>query len=316
MSQRQIDELQRIYGGTTTKIKEEINRMHQYYIKNKEGPLLDVIAATVGMTAILHNSSTIDQLPPQMEEAFQLQYPNVDLQTVLESGDFEGYMNGWKGKYFEVLVRDRLNEGEIVGDIQLEPGQFVELAKSPTQAGWDLQIFNSDGSVVNELQLKATDSLSYVKSALDKYPDIDVLTTEELFSSTTIAAITNSGISNQELETDILETATAVSDYGIIDTISEFVPGLPFVLIATTEGHSVLTGRKTLETALGETLKRSAKTGVSVGVGSVVMLLDGGLISIPATIGTKIGLDRIELYKNLNSQINQRIYELDNLIVS
>ncbi|WP_274598807.1 hypothetical protein AWH56_26980 [Anaerobacillus isosaccharinicus] len=31
MSQRQIDELQRIYGGTTTKIKEEINRMHQYW---------------------------------------------------------------------------------------------------------------------------------------------------------------------------------------------------------------------------------------------------------------------------------------------
>lgn len=46
---------------------------------------------------------------------------------------------------------------------------------------------------------------------------------------------------------------------------------------------SVLTGKKTLETALGETLKRSAKAGVSVGVGSVVMLLDGGIISIPAT---------------------------------
>ena len=95
----------------------------------------------------------------------------------------KGFLSAWKGKYFEVLVRDELNAGEWVGDIHLEPGQTALLAESAIQPGWDLQIINSDGSVAQELQLKATESLSYVKEALERYPDIGVLTTDEVFNA-------------------------------------------------------------------------------------------------------------------------------------
>ena len=94
--------------------------------------------------------------------------------------ELAGFVNGWKGKLFEVDVRDRLNAGEWVGDLHLEPSQTAQLAASATQPGWDLAIYDSHGAVVDQLQLKATDSLAYVKHALEQYPGIHVLTTAEV----------------------------------------------------------------------------------------------------------------------------------------
>ena len=50
----------------------------------------------------------------------------------------------------------------------------------PSQPGWDIQILNADGTVDQVLQAKATESVSYVKEALEKYPDIEIVTTEEV----------------------------------------------------------------------------------------------------------------------------------------
>jgi hypothetical protein len=43
--------------------------------------------------------------------------------------------------------------------------------------------WNADGSVAQELQLKATQSLSYVKEALERYPDIQVLATDDVLEN-------------------------------------------------------------------------------------------------------------------------------------
>ena len=41
-----------------------------------------------------------------------------------------------------------------------------------TQPGWDMRIVGPDDEVSLYLQLKATDSFSYIKRALQRYPDI------------------------------------------------------------------------------------------------------------------------------------------------
>jgi hypothetical protein len=318
MNIEQIQALRQVYQQTNPGWKREIQLLYQYYVHDKEKALLDIAATTAALSAMALADRAGDvQLTPEMEEAFHLQYPNVDLKQVLADGSIADYLNGWKGKYFEVLVRDKLNSGELVGDIQLTEGQVAYLAESPTQPGWDLQIVNADGTVAQELQLKASESLSYIKEALEKYPDIEILTTEEIFQNggSAIEALHNSGISDQQLEDLLIASASGAAETAV-NAVDLLFPGLSIALIATTEGAAVLTGKKTLEMARNDLLSRSVKTGAALGVGAAVHFLDGGLLSIPASLLTRLGMDRMEIYGRLERSTKARTEQFGKLLAA
>jgi hypothetical protein len=246
-----------------------------------------------------------------MEEAFKLAYPNVDIASLTDRSPSEvnGFLQSWKGKYFEVLVRDDLNAGEWVGDIHLDDGQTAVLAKSVTQPGWDLQIIDPDGSVAQELQLKATKSLAYVKEALERYPDIDVLTTDEVLDvgGHAVNRILGTGFSESELHDAIVAPMEALLDSPVQEWAETVLPGLPFVIIAIGEGRSVLMGRKTFQLAFEDGLYRAANTGVAIGVGALIVFLDGGLLSIPGSFLTRLGFDRYAIATRSMNVLNCRI---------
>ena len=60
-------------------------------------------------------------------------------------------------------------------------------------------------------------------------------------------------------------------------------------LLNTTQ---VLMGRKTFDIAMKDGLSRAVKSGVAIGAGALVAFFDGGLLSIPASILTRLGIDR------------------------
>src|SRR5690606_11633117 len=180
--------------------------LYKHYIAKRENTLVDSISGALALNAIfLSDQIDYESITPQMEEAFSLGFPNMEISDLatMSSEHLNGVISNWKGKLFEIDVRDKLNNGEIVGDIFLENGQTAFIADKINQPGWDLQILNSDGTIANELQLKATDSLSYVNQAFERYPDIDIISTNEiaLFNNKLI----NSGISNSEVEASITE---------------------------------------------------------------------------------------------------------------
>lgn len=224
-------------------------------------------AAGVAITSLL-NADDIDisDLPPQVHEAFELAYPNVPIESLEDAGTegIAGYVNAWKGKLFEVETRDKLNAGETVGDIHLPEGQHAVLADSATQSGWDLQILNADGSVATELQLKATDSLAYVKQAIEENPDIHVLATSDLaLEAEGVAGLSFAGISEDELESFISDPFMAAEN---IDFLDAFLPGLPFMLIATRQGIALFSGSRNWKEALSVAIEESAKTTIAIGV--------------------------------------------------
>jgi len=223
-------------------------------------------AAGVAITSLL-NADDIDisDLPPQVHEAFELAYPNVPIESLEDAGTegIAGYVNAWKGKLFEVDTRDRLNAGETVGDIRLAEGQHAEIADSATQSGWDLQILNADGTVATELQLKATDSLAYVKQAIEEHPDIHVLATSDLaLEGEGIAGLSFADISEDELECVISEPFALAAETDFLDAL---LPGLPFMLIATRQGIAIFSGSRPWKEALSIAVQESAKTGVAIG---------------------------------------------------
>ena len=295
-------------------VRDAIGELYQHYIKKKEQALLDAAAAATAVSALfLTDQIDMSQVTPQMAEAFESAYRNVDLSSLADRSPAEiaGFLPAWKGKYFEVLVKDKLNAGEWVGDIHLETGQKAILADSATQPGWDLQIINGDGSIAQELQLKATKSLSYVKEALERYPDIDVLTTDEVGDAA--ENIFSSGFSNEALEKTIRAPMVDLLDGPVEELLETVLPGLPFALIAVGEGRQVLMGRKTFDIAMKEGLSRAVKSGVAIGAGALVAFLDGGLLSIPASFFTRLGIDRYQAMGRSIQLVDKRIESLHSL---
>lgn len=298
--------------GTHSRLH-KLRKLRDKYIKNNESALLDAMAATAALGGIVYSDQIdYDEITPQMEEAFQLSFPKLTFEDLesMSTEQLEGIVSAWKGKYFEVLVRDKLNAGEYVGDLHLEPGQEAVLAEHSNQPDWDLQILNSDGTVVDAVQLKASESLSYVKDALEKYPDTEVYTTEEL-EPVLMDKMHSTGVSNSELENSITAPMEDLMDSTLENIGEALIPGLPFVLIAVGEGRHVLSGKKSFEAALGNSIERSAKTGVAFGAGALAAFaLDMGIVSLPVTFLARMGMSRwenkgaiIEHYKSQNENL-------------
>lgn len=182
-------------------------------------------------------NSLPEHFPADIESAYSAQYPNLaskhslsDHIDSLDASQQMGFISGLKGKLFEQKYTDYLNDGE------LPAGYVATLAESPTQAGWDIEIHNAQGDLDQVLQAKATGSVDYVQSAFEKYPHIDVVTTDEVYSQLVMQGVSegllNSGISNQSM-VDYVTSATGTIDAGL--DLTDFSPPIiTWALIAFT----------------------------------------------------------------------------------
>lgn len=277
------------------KTAEGLRALYARTVERKQRSLLDAVAAAaaIGPFAV---ADQIDYaaISPQMREAFELAFPNTPFESLAEmkGSAIAGFVSGWKGKYFEILVRDRLNAGLPVGDLQLEAGQEAVLAATPTQPGWDLAIVDEHGQVVDLVQLKATTSLAYLKEALEKYPDIHVLATDEAVRDHVGGMVHDTGFSTEDLDRAIEAPLEDLLDGPFEELVENVLPMLPFVIIAVGEGRHVIAGRKEFRDAVLDGGIRGAKTGAAMGVGAFVVAVDGGWLSIPATLLTRLGIER------------------------
>lgn len=191
-SAKYAQEIQRVYG----RIDASSSRVRQRDVA------LDTLV--VGGNTLASYSGAAAPVPLEVEHAYQLAYPDLSahhtfLQEVrsLDAGRLPGLVDGVKGKLFEIKYVEYLNDGH------LPAGYEAHLADSATQAGWDIEVLGPDGHVRDLIQAKATDSVAYVQTALERYPHIDVVTTEEVHSQLIMAGlgdhVLDSGITNDAL---------------------------------------------------------------------------------------------------------------------
>ena len=140
----------------------------------------------------------------EVEAAFAAQYPHLAAHSTFAEEaahrygkDLMGLVSGVKGKLFEIRYVDYLNHGV------LPDGYTAHLAESSVQPAWDIAVDGPDGHLSRLLQLKATDSTSYVRQALEHHPDIDVVTTDEVRSHLLMHGgaehIVGSGVTDHDL---------------------------------------------------------------------------------------------------------------------
>ena len=301
--------------------RESLRALHDGYAREREASVVDAVAATAALDALVFaDQADVSAINPQMLEAARSQW-GYDLNALVNRlrslGNYSpdgvrNFLSQWKGKYFEEILKDKLNAGESVGGIQLGPGQQARLFPSPTHPGSDLEIVNADGTISQELQAKATNYIGYVKRALEKYPDIPVITTSEAAEQADSLAenmIFNSGVRDAKIEEDIrAPVADIVDDTGLENFVEAVVPGLPFILITASEGRRVLMGRQTLQDAANRIAERGLTTGAAMAVGHTLTTLTGaGIISLPATFATRLGIGRFQILNGLSRRLKSDI---------
>ncbi|MBK7006290.1 MAG: hypothetical protein IPH37_15145 [Burkholderiales bacterium] len=187
------------------------------FLKANRESLLDITVAAASVHISVGDGP--QDVDPLLLQAIYDTNPSItdDRLFALDGDALQGAVNTAKGKYFEYLVVDKLSQGQQVGPLLLESGQQAVLADSMTQPGWDLRIVDEHGDVVEYLQLKATDSVSYIRSALERYPDIQILATDEVVDS---GLVLDSGISDQDLRANVEMGVNAV-DVSLTETFRD-----------------------------------------------------------------------------------------------
>lgn len=183
---------------------------------------------------LLFDLLLMKKVPADIQQAYEAAFP---IESKIESfsdkvnncsdDQLEGFISNIKGKLFEIKYTDYLNSGE------LPEGYVAQMAERVNQPGWDIQIIGEDSEIVNQIQLKATNSVGYVQEAIERYPEIDVVSTDEVYSQLTLIGaaehVQASGITENELA---IALDSAVDDVGL--SFDFDVPILSFALIAFT----------------------------------------------------------------------------------
>ena len=217
--------LQRYGSRSVADARRSVDEIADRYVARARGigyvPLVGAATASGLMGVLLlarNDAGVIDEskLPGELVEAFKMQYPNV-----YEAGGLgaltpesaEDYLNGWSGKYTEILARDTLNSGGSIGGVSLSAGETVVLATDPTQAQWDMMI-EPTGRL---LQIKSTDSVAYVKETMEDLDGtgIDVIATDlPDFAEDSSVELFELSMTKDEID--------AFIDSAIIDSVDEF----------------------------------------------------------------------------------------------
>jgi hypothetical protein len=290
LSEAVIADLQNRLEKSSVALRERARRRHAAILlaqqENKRTELLDLLV--VGGVSLLSLVRDPDRVTREIESAFRQAYPGLsengetfaDVVDRLDAEGLIGFASAIKGKLFEQRFVDHLNTGN------LPEGYQAVLASSPNQPGFDIQILDENGVVSELLQAKATDSVGYVQDALQRYPEIDVVTTTEVYSDLVAVGASNriidSGISDVALEQKVESAITSSGAAGTIDWLPQGV-GLAVIALSC-----FMSGSASLDQRSREFGVRGAKAGLSTWIsGSAAIATQTWWLGVASGLGAQ-----------------------------
>ena len=118
----------------------------------------------------------------------------------IDESSMQGHINNIKGILFE---------HEYVQSLE-EMGTHASIFEATNHPVTDISIFDDNGDIINELQLKATDSIGYINETLIENPDITIVATSEVANSISSDMVIDSGIENAILEDSVIEALSPI----------------------------------------------------------------------------------------------------------
>ena len=188
------------------KTQDQFKRLTNYVRNNfDEGAILSSlisIAAKGGERSLTSDESIV--LAALRRSAKKFEYASVEeIGEILNSYDdnqIPGLVNNVKGILFELeYVEIENSDGDSIFAYQFEQTNY------PT---YDVQLIDEQTGEIAEIQLKATNSASYVKSWMDEHGD-NIVVTDEVAEELGLEGV---GISNEELEVKVEDFLEKIKD--------------------------------------------------------------------------------------------------------
>jgi len=167
----------------------------------------------------------------------------------LSGEQLRGVVSNVKGIYHELLFVHAEN---------LDPDEVsARVFEATNHPGADVE-FVVNGDVIDEIQLKAVASKSSIYEHLERYPEIQVLATEEVANQ--LPSVESSGFSNTEITDDVNQVFTELDDDTLTEEILEGAGASLLVTGAVAAAQVLRSGKVSHEQF------KSAFKDVSVGV--------------------------------------------------
>jgi hypothetical protein len=166
-----------------------------------------------------------------------------------------GVVSNTKGIYHELLFIEMHN-----ASCSALSAQVMEATNF---AGADVQ-FILEGDVVREVQLKAVNSPTLVYEHLKRYPDIEILVTEE--TAAILDGIASSGLSNAILSRDVTERMTQLQGEGFLEEVSDGILTSVFV----TSGFAIWNILRRRDDQVFDFKPYLTNAGIAVGTASAI----------------------------------------------
>ncbi len=311
------DELRALAREYPTQEPDALRELTGEYNRRYEREILD-LAATAADVSV--DDVTTAGLEPETnsqlaETLDRLGYSDDSFASLQNVG---GHISRVKGTYFEVLVRDKLNAHESVGDIALLPGQKAQLAESLTEEAWDIRIVNDNGTVAEQIQLKASESFSYIKKALDKHPDIRVIAPQELEErAENLDQLTTSDITDASMESEVGKQLAELSEDTLTDIAHQSieagldaVPVFSIAVIGATEIGQLIMGRSTVEKSLKRGVARLGRSSIYTSIGAALSAVDAGIISVPTVTALRVAEGRVRHRAAMGDYLDEKTQEV------
>ncbi len=165
--------------------------------------------------------------------------------SAYEPEQLKGIASNIKGIYHELLFVDNYNKQNA--------DTYAILFEETNYPGADVQIrLVSDDLVLREFQLKSTNSESYVNEHVERYPDIDVLVSEEVAINST--NFETSGISNDEITSHIDKILEEIGRNTLSEKAFDSM-GLASLAAAGKQTIDMISGKRDVSGAGSEVMK-------------------------------------------------------------
>lgn len=244
-------------------LNEAVEKLAQHSVK--------IGSFAAGITMLLNQGQGLTE-NDLVIEAFRRSDPDLATASVEEISKYlaeyspeqqVGIINNVKGIYHEVAF--------VQGENADGDEWSAELIRDPYNPGSDVILKNGLTGETVEVQLKATDSVTYLNEHIDRYPGIDVIATDEVAAK---VGLTGSGFSNEGI-TEKVQTAVDSLSGSEFAALAEDLEGIlnvsvtgTTVVALLTGAHSVIKGEppevaiKKAKERIGRSLKVSASMGI------------------------------------------------------
>jgi len=150
--------------------------------------------------------------------------PIEEVQNYLSSLDEDqipGLVSNVKGVAHEMeFLRLENDDGDSI---------YASMFASPSHSDTDILFTDMETGDSWEVQLKATDNSAYVQDWIDTHPDGEIVVTEEIAER---MGLLSSGISNEELTTDVSDFVSKMIDQADTADIWDFFPAISLISIS------------------------------------------------------------------------------------